>query len=125
MIRNQAEAEPEAVLMLTSTIYPPRPLSIDPGLVRKAMVHLLGAAIAADGEATAGAWAPTLLGMLAGDVDIRVGDGARARLRIAMIRTQSIKAGTNGPGAVANRRRAPGAPLPDDDLSGKEGTTAA
>ena len=43
----------------------------DPGLIRKAMVHLLGAAIAADGEGTARAWAPTLVGMLAGDVKIR------------------------------------------------------
>ena len=33
----------------------------------------VGAAIAADGEVAAGAWAPTLLGMVAGDVDIRVG----------------------------------------------------
>ena len=45
---------------------------MDAGLVRKAVVRLLGAAIAADGEVAAGAWAPTLLGMVAGDVDIRV-----------------------------------------------------
>ena len=59
--------------MLTPPIYLPRPPSIDPGWVRKAVVHLLGAAIAADGEVAAGAWALTLVGMVAGDVDIRVG----------------------------------------------------
>ena len=69
-VRGGPSEAKKAALMPAPTIYPL--LSIDAGLIRKAVVHLLGAAIAADGEVAAGAWALTLVGMVAGDVDIRV-----------------------------------------------------
>jgi len=73
-----------------------------PDLIRKAMVHLLGAAIAADGEVTARAWAPTLVGMVAGDVDIRVGP-AREQARAG--ETEST-GGLGTPAMIRNQAEA-------------------